>query len=712
MKSPSSQIAARTLYLRQQIAHHDHAYYVLNSPEITDYEYDQLFRELQELESEFPILITPDSPTRRVSGTPAKQFIKKPHREPMLSLQNSYSTEEIQAFDKRVKALLSTDSEMEYFCEPKLDGLALELIYENGLLTTALTRGDGQTGEDVTANILTVKGIPLQLKSTHPSPLLIEIRGELVMHKEDFLSLNQWQDENGLPPFANPRNAAAGSIRQLDPRITASRRLRFYAYGMGVCQGEHFDTQAALESRLEAWGLPTLGVYHHCLNFTEYLEKGRKFYAQKHKVGKFPLAITVLGWSLAQEYYAFIDSIRHQLPFDIDGIVIKTNSFEIQKNLGTVARSPRWATAAKFKPEQSETIIEDIAIQVGRTGALTPVAIMKPVKVGGVTVTHATLHNQDEINRKDIRIGDHVLIQRAGDVIPEVVKVLVHLRSEGSRPFLIPSKCPECGRPVDKPEGEVISRCINPFCKAVLKESLKHFASRRAMNIDKLGDKIIEQLVDAQLVQSFSDLYRLNKDALMKLERQGNKSATNIIENINRSKTVSLSRFIFALGIRFVGEQTARNLSRHFDTLEQFLRADLDTLQEIDDVGPTVSTSIAKALKNHHFQSEIDQLLNLGIKITSPSQKSQTHPLQPLEGLNIVVTGKLPKSRDEIKDLIIQLGGLSGSSVTKKTHYVLAGEDPGSKLLKAEELKIPVLNWDDFEKLIKERSSELTFRRT
>ncbi|MBK9040917.1 MAG: NAD-dependent DNA ligase LigA [Bdellovibrionales bacterium] len=701
MNSLKQNFASRILSLRNQIEQHDYAYYVLDRPIISDYEYDNLFRELQQLEIDHPELLTPDSPTRRVGGTPAKQFIKRSHSEPMLSLQNTYSLDEIIAFDERIKSQLSIAKDIEYFCEPKLDGLALELVYENGILRAAVTRGDGLIGEDVTANILTVKTIPLRLRPSPHVPSLAEIRGELIMHKADFLKLNQWQEENGLQPFANPRNAAAGSVRQLDPKITAGRSLRFYAYGTGSINGVDFKSQEDIVGKFAEWGLPTLGVSRFPGGLSEFREKGLKLTPKRQDILHHPLAIRLENIGASLKYYEFIDSIRHYLPFEIDGVVIKVNSLKLQSELGLIARSPRWATAAKFKPEQSQTKVLDIVVNVGRTGALTPVAILKPVRVGGVTVSHATLHNQQEIDRKDVRIGDTVVIQRAGDVIPEIVKSIPEGRQKDSKPFVMPAACPSCGNPVQKPEGEIISRCTNRLCDSILKESLKHFASRRAVNIDKLGDKMIDQLVDKGIVTCFSDLYKLNKESLIGLERMGEKSASTLIQNIEASRKVRLSRFIFALGIRFVGEQTAKNLAHRFGSLDNFLKSNYESLLEIEDVGPTVAASIANSLADRSFVQEIKHLVENGVTVLSDQSHGQEQGSKPLAGLNIVITGTLPKERDEIKDLIAELGGRSGSSVSKKTDYVLAGIEPGSKLDKAKELGIKILEWGEFEDLIK-----------
>lgn len=662
--------------LREVIRRHDHAYHVLDRPTITDKEYDELFSELRELEAAHPELITPDSPTQRVGAEPLEEFTKVPHRTPMLSLQNSYSLEDIDEFDERVRRALKdlAPESIEYFCEPKFDGLAVEVIYEHGLLTKAITRGDGVIGEDVTSNVRTIQSLPLRIASQAP---LFEVRGEILMLKADFAALNAAQQEAGEVPFANPRNAAAGSIRQLDAKIAASRPLRLYAYAPGVIEGERFTTQAEFEERLAALGIPCAGA------------------SAKHK----GLARICRGPGEAKDYYQFIQTERAKLPFDIDGIVVKVNSYRLQEDLGFVARSPRWATAAKFPPEQAETVIERIDVQVGRTGALTPVAIMKPVRVGGVTITNATLHNQDEINRKDIRIGDAVIVQRAGDVIPEVVRVVTEKRPKKSAPFVIPDRCPVCGKRAEKPEDEVVLRCVNPLCVAVLKGSLKHFIARRAMNIDGLGDKQIDAFVDAGFVKRPSDLYLLTAEKILSLERQGEKSAQNLLASIDASKQTTLARVIFALGIRHVGETTAKTLAQYFGSAEAFLAASAETLEAVPDVGEKMALSIAAALKAGYIGEEIERLQKHGVVIEAAKRAAQSGVLG---GKKYVITGTLPMGRDEVKDLIEASGGIVLSGVSKKTDFLLAGEEAGSKLQKATDLGVAILDWDAFQAQLKQ----------
>ena len=509
----------------------DYQYYVLDQPIKSDFEYDKLWAKLIEIERDNPEWIAKNSPSKRVGGLPLDSFVKVKHRSQMLSLSNSYSIDDIISFEEKILKSLDQSESIEFFIEPKFDGLALELVYEHGNLVVASTRGDGSTGEDVTQNILTIRSIPLRIEALLNIPIF-EIRGEVLIYKEDFLLLNQEQEESGLPIFANPRNAAAGTIRQLDPKIANKRPLRFFAYGLGVYQNFPLETQSEIYQLLKTFGFSVSPV-DLCGVFSNLKD--------------------------ISSFYYRIQQIRSQLKFEIDGIVIKVNSLHLQNELGLVARSPRWATAAKFPPERASTIIENIIIQVGRTGALTPVAIMKPVKVGGVTITQATLHNQDEINRKDIRIGDQVWVQRAGDVIPEITEVILNERPTNSQPFEIPNICPTCKSQVEKIDGEAIIRCSNKKCPSALKESFKHYVSRRALNIEKIGDKLVETLVDSNLVCRFADFYKLDKNKLLTLDRMGEKSVSNILESIEKSRNTTFARFIYGLGIRFVGEQTAKN---------------------------------------------------------------------------------------------------------------------------------------------------------
>lgn len=656
--------------LKKLISEHDYQYYVLDKPQITDYEYDQLFSELLALEAKEKGLDLSDSPSQRVGGTPLDAFQKVSHRLPMLSLANSYSVEDIFEFDERVRKFLRDDSPVEYLCELKFDGLSMELVYENGQLVRAITRGDGTVGEEVTENIKTIRAIPLSLGKK--APTLLEVRGEVLMFKKDFLRLNENQQEAGLQTFANPRNAAAGTVRQLDAKVAASRPLRFMAYALGATEGVSFSTQLEIEEYFADFQIPT------ALALPDNLVK------------------VCQGPEGVAEYYAHIEKVRPTLPFDIDGIVIKVNSLRLQEDLGLVARSPRWATAAKFKPEQATTLVENIVVQVGRTGALTPVAVMTPVKVGGVTVTNATLHNQEEIQRKDVRIGDTVIIQRAGDVIPEVVSVVLDKRPKNSQPYLLPTECPACGSQVEKAEGEVVTRCVNPLCIAMVKESLKHFVGRRAMNLDKIGDRLIETFVDQNLVRGFSDFYRLKKEDILALDRQGEKSAENIIKSIEDSKRPTLARFIFSLGIRFVGEQTAKHLADHFITIERFLEATEESLVGVPEIGPKVAKSILTWVENPDLVKQVKEMLELGVEIVNPVRATEGK----LSGQSFLITGTLPVKRDDAKDVIEKNGGKILGSVSSKLNYLVVGDDPGSKLDKAQSLGVKVITWDDLQKML------------
>lgn len=657
--------------LKKLISEHDYRYYVLDQPSISDYDYDKLFAELLELEKHPETLDLHNSPSQRVGGTPLDAFEKVPHRLPMLSLANSYSPEDILEFDERVKKFLKTENAIAYFAEPKFDGLSMELVYERGHLVRAITRGDGTTGEDVTQNIKTIRSIPLRLETKTP-PELIEIRGEVLMFKQDFAKLNEQQQENGQQVFANPRNAAAGTVRQLDSKIAASRPLRFFAYALGAVEGVQFETQEGIGHYFAEIKVPTV------ISFNK------------------KLVHVCQGADEAVAYYHEIERLRPQLPFDIDGIVIKANSLHLQDDLGLVARSPRWATAAKFKPEQATTVVENIVVQVGRTGALTPVAIMTPVKVGGVTVTNATLHNQDEIDRKDIHVGDTVLIQRAGDVIPEVVSVLLDKRPKKSKRFVIPDHCPSCGSPVQRLEGEVVTRCVNPLCISILKESLKHFVARRAMNIDKVGDRLIETLVDNEMVKSFSDLYRLTQEQLLSLDRQGEKSTENIIKSIEGGKHPTLARFIFALGIRFVGEQTAKHLADHFLTIDNFINASDEELLLVPEIGPKVAKSIQDWVRNPRLVKEVKDIQKLGVKIAGPTRAEGGK----LSGKSFLITGTLPVKRDDAKDLIEKNGGKILGSVSSKLNYLVVGDDPGSKVEKAQGLGVEIISWEQLQEML------------
>ena len=664
---PQNSLQKRHTELKKLIRHHDERYFNNDSPEISDYAYDRLFSELLELEQKHKNLDISDSPSQRVGGEAISAFKKVAHRKPMLSLANSYSPEEIIDFDLRVKKFLRADAPVGYYAELKLDGLSMELVYENGLLVRALTRGDGAVGEDVTHNVKTIKTIPLRLRTETP-PRLLEVRGEVLLFKKDFIEMNAAYEEVGEEAFANARNAAAGTIRQLDPKIAASRPLKFMAYSLGEFEGISFASQQNITEVFKGFGIPVLDTsLTTCTSDPQELIN----------------------------YYQTIEKRRAKLEFDIDGIVIKVNSLAQQEDLGLVARSPRWATATKFKPEQAETIIENIVVQVGRTGALTPVAIMAPVKVGGVTITNATLHNQDEIDRKDVRIGDSVYVQRAGDVIPEVVSVILSKRPKNSAPYRISEFCPGCGSKAVKEEDGAILRCVNPKCRFILKESIKHFVSRRAMNMEKVRDRLIETLVDNKLISGFSDLYRLKKDELLALDRQGEKSVENILNSIELSKKSTLAKFIYALGIRFVGEQTAKLLTDHFVTVENFLKATKDELETIPEIGPKVSTSILTALEDRGFVKEV-LALSTFIDFEKPKRSKEG----PLSGKSFLITGTLPIKRNDAQEIIEAKGGKLLSGVSSKLNYLIAGEDPGSKVDKALSLEVKIISWDELLKML------------
>lgn len=679
--------------LKTTIQRHNVLYHVYDRPEISDVEFDGLFQQLLDLEKKYPHLVDSDSPSQRVGGAPIEGFEKKAHSMPMLSLSNTYSVDELRAFDERVSKFLGRKESITYLCEPKLDGLAMELIYEKGRLSAALTRGDGLVGENVVENVRTIPSIPLRLslpEKTNASGVspsfaldLIEVRGEVLIYKEDFRALNDFQQEEGELPFSNPRNAAAGTIRQLDPRVAAARPLRFFAYGVGLTKpSPEWTTQSEILNKFYEYGLPTVKGLQNSGRLKKNLP---------------PLVAICHSISEVIDYYQSIEAIRHELPFEIDGIVVKVNSLRTQDELGFISRSPRWATAAKYRPEQAKTRIERIEVQVGRTGALTPVAIMTPVRVGGVTITHATLHNQEEIKRKDVRAGDTVLVHRAGDVIPEVVEVLKDLRPPSSKTFTMPELCPVCSTSVTQYVGEVVFRCPNPNCPAVLRESLRHFVSRKAMNIEGLGDKLLEQLLEHKLIHRFSDLYRLSHSSLCQLERMGEKRASNLLAEIEKSKSVSLSRFIYALGIRFVGERTAKVLAKHFGNISELLESKEEDLLKLPDVGPKVAEAILKTVKQKQFKLEIERLFDSGVNCQS---EKKTKASQKLEGLTFVLTGTLPEPRSQVEANIESHGGRISSSVSKKTNFVLAGDDPGSKIEKAQALGVTVISWTDFVRLI------------
>lgn len=669
--------AERCAYLRAEIERHNIQYYQLDDPLISDAEYDALFRELQNLEAQHPELATPDSPSHRIGSKPIKAFAEVVHRTPMLSLNNAFSDEEVRAFDERVRVALG-ETEIEYAVEPKFDGLAITLTYVDGVFVQGATRGDGSVGEDVTENLRTVRALPLRLPQALP---LVEVRGEVLMMKRDFAALNIAQGEKGEKLFANPRNAAAGSLRQLDSRITASRRLSFFAYGVG-----------AVEGMPECRALPPT-----------HGEQMRWLKSMAVPVAR--QCSVVRGVQGLLDFYRDIGEQRAGLPYDIDGVVYKVNDIARQQQLGFVSRAPRFAIAHKFPAEEALTTVLDIEVQVGRTGALTPVARLAPVFVGGVTVTNATLHNQDEIDRKDVRVGDTVVVRRAGDVIPEVARVVLEKRPQPEPPRFDLHKrhpvCPVCGSKVTKEDDESTWRCSGGlFCPAQRKQALWHFASRRAIDIEGLGDKLVEQLVEQQLVHTPADLYRLKLADLANLERMGDKSASNLLAAIEQSKKTTLARFIYALGIRNVGETTAKDMARHFGSLDNFMLANGERLQQARDVGPIVAQSIAAFFAEPHNREVIAQLRASGMHW--PEHEGEVSQVLPLSGQTFVLTGTLDMSRDDAKALLEALGARVSGSVSKKTNYVVAGAEAGSKLDKARELNVTVLDEQQFMQLLKE----------
>ncbi|HKZ72156.1 MAG TPA: NAD-dependent DNA ligase LigA [Nitrospirota bacterium] len=663
-------LAERRIHeIREQINYHNYLYYVLDSPEISDADYDRLMHELAGLEKAHPELITPDSPTQRVGPPPLEAFQPVTHTIPMLSLSNTETEEETIEFDRRIKRFLdlSEDETIEYVAEPKLDGLAIEVVYEGGRLEVGSTRGDGYTGEDVTLNLRTLRTIPLNLLKVHEAiPARLEVRGEVFIPLEDFRRLNRQREEAGEPLFANPRNAAAGSLRQLDSKVTAKRPLDIFFYGIGEAAGRRFTTHWEVLNTLQRWGLKINPLNKRCQ-----------------------------GIEQAIDYYKEIGNRRDSLGYEIDGVVIKVNSLDLQESLGTVARSPRWAVAYKFEPRQAVTRILGIEAQVGRTGILTPVAAMEAVKIGGVTVSRSTLHNQDEIDRKDVRIGDWVLIERAGDVIPAVVKVITSKRTGKEVPYRLPGRCPVCGSEVLK--EEVYYRCTGINCPAQLKERIRHFSSRRAMDIEGLGEKLTEQLVDKGLVKNLSDIYYLTKDQISGLERMADKSAQNIIAAIEGSKKRDLSRVIYALGVRHIGEQTGKVLARRFGSIEGVMSAGEDDLQAIETIGPEIAQSVVKFFSQRDNRGEIERLRNAGVVLPP------LHAMKGgrLEGKVFVFTGTLRSfSRDAAKERVEALGGHAASIVSKKTDFVVTGEDPGSKADKARELGVAMITEDEFLKMV------------
>ena len=662
--------------LREKIRYHNHRYYVLDDPEISDAEYDRIFQRLLALERQYPELVTADSPSQRVGAEPLEAFTQVTHRQPMLSLENVFDEQDIRDFDARLKRFLGEDPHLEYTVEPKIDGVAVELIYEGGVLTIASTRGDGYVGEDITANIKTILSVPLTLfpitkKVTIPE--LLEVRGEVYMEVKAFEELNAKRLAQGLAVFANPRNAAAGSLRQLDPRITVKRPLDMFCYGIGELRGQTFETQMELMIALQMLGLRVNRPHiRACQSLKEVIS-----------------------------YCHQLEEKRAQFPYEIDGAVIKVNPLDLQARLGQKSRSPRWAMAYKFKPTQETTRIIKIDVQVGRTGALTPVAHLEPVAVGGVTVTRATLHNQEEIEKKDIRELDTVIVQRAGDVIPEVVKPITAKRAGIEKRYIMPTQCPVCGAQVLKKEGEVVLRCPNPDCPAQVKASLKHFISKGGMDIDGLGDKIVAQLIERGMVKEPADLYELDFENLLQLDKIADKSAHNLLQAIEKSKKATLSKFIYALGIRHVGEHVAEVLAEHFAGLGRLQKAHEDKLLSIDEVGPQIAESVVSYFADESNQRNIQRLLGAGILFESTPAEDRTS----LKGKSFVITGTLNSlKRSEAKGLIQGKGGRVASTVSQKTDYLVVGESPGSKLQKAQDLGVTTLDENEFLALLGEEN--------
>jgi DNA ligase (NAD+) len=669
MAKPDKKIIERIQSLRDRINHHNYLYYVLDSPEISDAEYDRLFDDLVELEKKYPELVAPDSPTQRVGATPLEEFKTFRHSLPMLSLNKATSETEFLDFHRRVLELSGVgEKKIKYTVEPKFDGLAVELVYRKGTFAIGSTRGDGVVGEDVTQNLRTIKTIPLKLLGK-AVPDLLEVRGEVIMNKDDFERLNKQREKDEEPLFANPRNAAAGSVRQLDPKITNSRPLNMFVYGIGRVEGKtltnHWDSMRYLKD---------LGF-----KLSQYVELCEKVDQVKN-------------------YYDQLLRKRNDLPYEIDGMVIKVNEFELQERLGELSRSPRWAVAWKFPPQQETTKIRDIIVSVGRTGALTPVAILEPVHVGGVEVSRATLHNEDEVKKKDVRIGDTVIIQRAGDVIPEVVKVIESKRTGKEKKFVMPDKCPVCGSKVERPEGEAIHRCTGIACPAQIKENMAHFVSKGAMDMEGLGYKFIEQMIDKKIIQDQADLYFLKKDDVMKMDRMGDKLAENLLNAIDKSRNPSLINLIFALGIRNVGYHLAGVLAKNFRSIDNLAKQSVEDLTKVYEVGPIVAESIYNFFHNPKNLKILEKMKKGGVKF--PTEKVVTKET-PITGKTFVLTGGLDSfTRDEATKIIEEMGGRVSSSVSKKTDFVVVGKDPGSKYDNALKLGVKTISEEEFRKLI------------
>lgn len=661
--------------LRTTLRHHEYLYHVMDTPEIPDAEYDRLMRELRELEAQHPELITPDSPTQRVGAAPLAAFSQIRHEVPMLSLDNVFDEESFLAFNKRVQDRLKNTDDLTYCCELKLDGLAVSILYENGLLVQAATRGDGTTGEDITSNVRTIRAIPLKLRGDN-IPQRLEVRGEVFLPQAGFEKINEEARRTGGKVFANPRNAAAGSLRQLDPRITAKRPLTFFCYGVGVLEGGELPrSHSARLQQFKFWGLPVSERVKLCHSPEEVLT-----------------------------YYRKVEEDRPNLGFDIDGVVIKVDSLALQEQLGFVARAPRWAVAFKFPAQEQMTFVRDVEFQVGRTGAITPVARLEPVQVAGVLVSNATLHNADEIERLGLRIGDKVVIRRAGDVIPQVVNVVLSERPEETREIVFPTHCPVCHSDVERVEGEVVTRCTGGLiCGAQRKEALKHFVSRRALDVEGMGDKIIDKLVEKEYVHTPADLFQLTPGKLTGLDRMGPKSAQNVVDALEKSKETTFARFLYALGIREVGEATAAGLAAHFGTIEALEQASIDDLQKVPDVGIVVATHVRNFFAEESNREVIAQLRKEGVRWPAPVVVNAEEIDSPFAGKTVVLTGSLSQlSRDDAKARLVALGAKVAGSVSKKTDLVIAGEAAGSKLAKAQELGIAVIDEDEMLRLLGE----------
>jgi DNA ligase (NAD+) len=656
--------------LRQTLHHHNYRYYVLDDPEVSDAEYDRLMQELIRLETNYPLMARVDSPSLRVGAPPLEKFDTYTHSIAMLSLDNAFSDEDVHEFDRRVKRNLGTDSPVEYTAEPKMDGVAVELVYEDGRLSAASTRGDGVTGELITANVRTIGAVPLLMqKNDAPAhPARLEVRGEIFIEIDAFQKLNQQRIEQELAPFANPRNAAAGSLRQLDSKITAGRPLDIYLYGVGIVSGFAFQSHWEMLQSLKAWGFKINPLIRPRISIDEVLQ-----------------------------FYRQLNDTRHQLPYDIDGMVVKVDSLQSQEQLGATTRSPRWAIAYKFAALQETTLLDSIQVQVGRTGTLTPVAHLKPVSIGGVTVSRATLHNEDEIEKKDIRIGDTVLVQRAGDVIPEVVKVISSKRGPNAKKFSMPAVCPVCSTPVVRIEGEAARRCINASCSAQIKERIRHFASKGAFDIDGLGVKLVDQLVEKGMVASYADLFNLPAESVAAMDRMGDKSAENLINALETSKKIPFARFLYALGIRHVGEHIAVLITAQYTSIEALSAASKEELTAIEGVGPVVAKSIVDFFNQTENLAIVQRLIDCGVRITFETAART----DDLAGKTFVLTGALETmTRRQAKELIERAGGKVSSSVSRNTAYVVAGESPGSKLTRAQELGVEILDEDALKKLI------------